>query len=832
MRDENKAKKHHPNEPAHLHERSAKGVAPESSCQQTGTPPPREHELLVRILQATPVGIVVADREGRITFCNGQAEQILGLTGDETTSYTYDTPRWHITDFDGNPLPDEALPFQRVMVAEQPISDIQRIFEWPDGRKRFFSINAAPLFDNSGAIEGIVATLNDITQQVVTEKARRESAQFCSIFESIPMGMHMYQLKEDGRLVLTDYNPASASILGIDHTQLVGKTIEEAFPELAQTEIPEACRRVAASGEVWQTAESDCQEGQIARVLEVHTFQALPGRVVAAFLDVTKRKRTEQALRESEAKLQSIFRAAPIGIGLVTDRILQWINDMLCQMTGYSEDDLIGQSARLMYETQEEFLRVGREKYAEIAQDGIGTIETRFVRKDGRPIDVLLSSCPLDPNDLSAGVTFTALDITERREAEKALRRRTEQLEALRRTSLVLGSTLDHDRVLEHLLNQIAVVVPYDSANIMWLEDGIARITHHRGYERAGTAEATAALLLSVEETPNLRRMYSTGQPHVVPDTWADPQWVQLIPTRWIRSWAGAPIIVQDQVIAFFCLDSGTPGTYGPEHGDLLAAFAAHAAVAIENARLYDKAQLAYKELKQTQAQLIQSAKLAAVGQLAAGVAHELNNPLTSVLGFAELLLLGTDPDDPAREDLSVIADEARRARDIVRGLLDFARQSPSMLEDANLNLVVKETLDLIRRQISNGRVVLEEHYAENLPAIPLSVSRMKQVFLNLITNALYAMPEGGTLTLRSEQVGDRAAVRIIDTGTGIPADLLSRIFDPFFTTKPVGEGTGLGLSVSLGIVLEHGGQITVESQLGEGSQFTVWLPLEAPEGG
>jgi PAS domain S-box-containing protein len=241
------------------------------------------------------------------------------------------------------------------------------------------------------------------------------------------------------------------------------------------------------------------------------------------------------------------------------------------------------------------------------------------------------------------------------------------------------------------------------------------------------------------------------------------------------------------------------------------------------------------EQLKMTQAQLVQAAKLAAVGELAAGVAHELNNPLTSVMGYAELLLDTLPPDIPFRGDLEIIAKQAARARDIVRNLLDFARQSKLQRQPCDLNQIVQQTLGLIRQHLETSGVVIEEQYAPYLEPVDLNSGQMKQVFLNLINNAAQAMPQGGRLRVSTVQVGDEMLVTVTDTGTGIPPDIMDRIFDPFFTTKPVGQGTGLGLSVSLGIVQEHGGRITVESQVKPpdqdsspgGSTFSVWLPVK-----
>jgi two-component system NtrC family sensor kinase len=294
----------------------------------------------------------------------------------------------------------------------------------------------------------------------------------------------------------------------------------------------------------------------------------------------------------------------------------------------------------------------------------------------------------------------------------------------------------------------------------------------------------------------------------------------------WLRSYAAAPIHGRDRIIGFLAMDSGSPDFYTVTHIQLLETFAVHAGLALQNAWLYKDLQERMLDLREAQSQLVQSAKMAAVGQLAAGVAHELNNPLTSVLGFAELLMWQAKPGDPDWQDLNAITEEARRARNIVRNLLDFARQSESSPEPNDVNDLLTQTLALLRRQLVSEDVELVEQYASDLPPLMLSTNGIKQIFLNLVSNALQAMPQGGTLTVTTELLGDEVAARIADTGTGIPDEKLPHIFEPFFTTKPVGQGTGLGLSVSLGIAQDHGGRITVQSRVGEGTVFTVWLPI------
>ncbi|MBI3609952.1 MAG: GAF domain-containing protein [Nitrospirae bacterium] len=293
---------------------------------------------------------------------------------------------------------------------------------------------------------------------------------------------------------------------------------------------------------------------------------------------------------------------------------------------------------------------------------------------------------------------------------------------------------------------------------------------------------------------------------------------------------------------------SGDP--YTPEDLKLLDIVARQAATSIENSLLYNKVQQQMNELRivQTQ-QLIQSAKLASLGELATNVAHEINNPLTSILGFTTLILEDMGDHDPRKQDLKIIQSEAMRSRDIVRNLLDFARKRGIKKEATDINPLIQKTLNLLRHQAEISNIRLNEDYAPDLPTIIVDADQMKQVFINLLKNAFDAMPKGGTLTITTRAHGlngprteagfhekplvfaDRVIeIRFKDTGEGIAKEHLPKIFDPFFTTKE-GLGTGLGLAVSYGIIERHSGRIEVESVIGEGTTFVIKLPVkqEAP---
>ncbi len=233
---------------------------------------------------------------------------------------------------------------------------------------------------------------------------------------------------------------------------------------------------------------------------------------------------------------------------------------------------------------------------------------------------------------------------------------------------------------------------------------------------------------------------------------------------------------------------------------------------------------------RSAESRLFQAAKLAAVGEMAAGVAHELNNPLTTVTGFAELTLEDLPADSDLRSDLQMVLQEARRARDVVRRLLDFARQTESTRARADLNEVIVDVIELTRHLLKTSGVQLIFNLTDELPWVSMDANQMKQVFLNLFHNALQAMPSGGVLKVHTRKAIDEGREWVIasvrDSGEGILPEHRERVFEPFFTTKSDQGGTGLGLSVTYGIVTDHGGRIEVDSQPGDGSTFTVWLPL------
>jgi signal transduction histidine kinase len=336
--------------------------------------------------------------------------------------------------------------------------------------------------------------------------------------------------------------------------------------------------------------------------------------------------------------------------------------------------------------------------------------------------------------------------------------------------------------------------------------------------------------------------VFETGQGELVNDVLQDERYSP------IRGWqAGSELCVAirdgTNVLGIIDVEASSRNAFTQNDFIALESLAGILATVITSADQYRRLQETIYQLRETEMELnarmeaqrlaenrlVQAAKLAAVGEMAAGIAHELNNPLTSVTGFAELVLDDLPEDSKSRPDLELVVREARRARDVVRRLLDFARQSESAHASASLNKVVEDVITLSRHLIHTNGVELRLDIQEDLPWVLMDENQMKQVLINLVHNALQSMPEGGQMQIETRvapKMGRSGIlVSVQDTGVGIPLEDQTRIFEPFFTTKADRGGTGLGLSVTYGIVSEHGGEIELSSEPGKGSTFKVWLP-------
>ena len=405
----------------------------------------------------------------------------------------------------------------------------------------------------------------------------------------------------------------------------------------------------------------------------------------------------------------------------------------------------------------------------------------------------------------------------------------------------VVGLTDPHE-VAESTANLLARYFSYELAAV-FIADETGKLTIG-GF--GGVSQNVVKRAMKSVEYPLIGgitgHVFETGEGVLVNDVLQDERYMP------IKGWqAGSEmcVVIRDSSKMLGIIDVESSSRNAFTHNDYIAleSLAGILATIITSADQYQRLQEMIYQLRETEMELnarmeaqrlaenrlVQAAKLAAVGEMAAGIAHELNNPLTSVTGFAELVMDDLPQESPSRPDLDLVIREARRARDVVRRLLDFARQSESARASASLNRVVEDVITLTRHLIHTNGVELKLEMQEDLPWVSMDENQMKQVLLNLVHNALQAMPAGGQMEIKTaafQKVGrEGVMVSVRDNGVGIKPEDQPRIFEPFFTTKADRGGTGLGLSVTYGIVSDHGGEIEVISQPGFGSTFTVWLP-------
>ncbi len=424
-----------------------------------------------------------------------------------------------------------------------------------------------------------------------------------------------------------------------------------------------------------------------------------------------------------------------------------------------------------------------------------------------------------------------------------------EELERVRELSLLhdIGQsmhTLNLEETLELILQGVAKGIGFDRVRLYFLDEEkrqlICKVAV--GVEK----EKIQSLTLPYDREDNMvSRAMMERRPFIVEDAGRDPRVNPgLISFLDVKSFAVAPLLSRDRVLGGISADNLITQTVITENKlQSFMIFANQAALALENALMYEelktfssqlegRVRKASARLEETQRQLFQSEKLAALGKLSAGIAHEIRNPLTSIKILIHSLVDEQATETSREKDLAVIEAEIGRVNKIIKQFLDFARPRPPSLEPMEVKAILEETLALLVYEMEAQKISLDRSYAPDIPPVPMDREQMKQVFLNLMLNAIQAMERGGHLKVairwKSAPSGDggrsMAEISVQDTGPGMEEDIRSKIFEPFFSTKE--EGIGLGLPIAQRIVEEHGGQIQVESRAGEGTTFTVILPF------
>jgi Amt family ammonium transporter len=424
-----------------------------------------------------------------------------------------------------------------------------------------------------------------------------------------------------------------------------------------------------------------------------------------------------------------------------------------------------------------------------------------------------------------------------------------EELERVRELSLLhdIGQsmhTLNLEETLELILQGVAKGVGFDRVRLYLLDEERGQLLCKVavGVEK----DKIQNLTLPFDREDNMvSRAMMERRPFIVEDARQDPRVNPgLISFLDVKSFAVVPLLSRDKVLGGISADNLLTHTLITERKlQSLMIFANQAALALENALMYEelkafssqleeRVRKASARLEETQRQLFQSEKLSALGKLSAGIAHEIRNPLTSIKILIHSLVDERATEASREKDLAVIEAEIGRVNKIIKQFLDFARPRPPSLEPMDVRAILEETLALLVYEMEAQKIFLERSYTPDLPPVPMDREQMKQVFLNLLLNAIQAMERGGNLRVairwKPAPSGDggrsSAEIAVEDTGPGMGEDIRSKIFEPFFSTKE--EGIGLGLPIAQRIVEEHGGEIRVESRQGEGTTFTILIPL------
>jgi two-component system NtrC family sensor kinase len=515
-----------------------------------------------------------------------------------------------------------------------------------------------------------------------------------------------------------------------------------------------------------------------ARNIEVHGYPIFDaeGNVVQMIeysLDITERKRAEEALRESEEFRSSLLANSPNPIGVINpDSSLRYVNPALEKLTGFPAAELIGKKAPYPFWTQET-LKNTTLNFRKAMRQGDQRTEELFQKKSGERFWVKISSMPVNNDGEFKYLLFNWVDITERRQVEEALRQSEKKYKNLAEATSDMIWEADENGIFTFVSPRIKELLGYEAKEL---------IGKKRTLDLAPKAEAKRWLKrfkeINIKKEPFFG--FEITQLHK----------------------NGTPILFEISGIPNFNSDGNFKGYVGINKN--------------------------ITERKLIEEQLMLTDRLASIGELASGIAHELNNPLTSVIGFSQLLLEEDIPQN-LKEDLGTIYNEAQRASAIVKNLLTFARKHTPLRQLSQVNNILEDVLKLRAYEHKVNNIELERNFAADLPEIMVDYFQMQQVFLNIIVNAESAMLEAngrGKLVITTSRHNNTVNVAIADNGPGIVKKNLRRVFDPFFTTKEVGKGTGLGLSICHGIVAEHGGRIYAESMVNKGATFVVELPV------
>jgi len=648
----------------------------------------------------------------------------------------------------------------------------------------------------------------------LSEQVLRSQRQWVNTFDSIQDLI----LAHDAEFKILRANQALLERLELSPAEIIGFPCEEALPKQQAWMGCPYCER----GEGLTEGLDPCFGGQSVVSTASYVEQGQQKGTIHVIHDATDRQAAEE-------KYRMLFEQAQEGVFVATlEGDLLDCNDAFLTMLGYgSRDELVTLDLGSVLGATNEEREVFRSELE--THNYVRNFEMTVRRKDGALLTAALSC--FATRDLEGRIERYqgfVLDNTEKKRSEDEMRRRNRELNALNAMAVIATQSFDLDEILNLTLRQVVSLFGAETGSVYlacepegtyrrragWGPRSEARMRMSEVVFPDGMGELvmrSRAEVVTQDFLPHL-------PPAVVEFVCADrlPYWI------WVLLWS------KDKPIGIMGLASREDRHYSSNDENLLVAISRQLATTVEKVLLYEETCRAYEDLRKTQEQLLQSEKMSAIGQLISGVAHELNNPLTAILGYAQLLQ-GARLDDRSSEYVGKLFKQAQRTHRVVQNLLSFARQHKPQKQEVDLRKVLEETLTLSEYDLKINNVALERDIPKNLPPVVADPHQLEQVFLNIINNALDAMEQSrgrGTLKVSVTLKDSLVCVEFDDNGPGIKEP--NRIFDPFYTTKDLGKGTGLGLSICYGIIKEHEGEIVARNRPEGGA--TIEVRLQASE--
>lgn len=648
--------------------------------------------------------------------------------------------------------------------------------------------------------------VHDITERKQMEETLRESEEkFRNLAEKSIVGIYLIQ---DG--VFKYVNSRQAEICEYRIEEMIDKAMvrDVVYPEDWPLVEGNMRKRICGESTFLHYAFRVYTKNKKIKYTEVYSSRTMyQGKlaIIGTMLDITDLKQSGEALRKSEATLQSVFKATPVGIALMKDRVFQRINNAWCKIFGYSESDVIGHTFRMAYDNEAEYERVGQELYASILGSGMIPVQTRLRRKDGVFRDITLTAAPLHLEDISLGTVVAAEDITDHKKTEEDLKKNRRELAD----------------IIEFLPDATFVIDKEDSV-IAW-NRAIEIMTGIRKEDMLGKSNNEYSLAFYGD------RRYMLID-HV------------LHPDREMQSHYTAIQRVGDMLFGEAFIPNLPHGsTHLSATTSVLRNEKREIVAAIECLR--DNT-----ERKKLEERLNRAEKMEVLGRLAGGVAHDLNNVLGVLVGYSELLAEELPQGSPLKRYTDNILNSSVKSAAIIQDLLTLARRGVAVSELVRLNNIVHDYLqspEFEKLQSHHRHVNIYTELANDLLNIKGSPVHLSKTAMNLISNAAEAISDRGEVRIKTEnrhldrpirgydemKEGDYVALTVSDTGSGISANDIGKIFEPFYTKKIMGRsGTGLGLAVVWGTVKDHNGYIDVQSEEGKGSVFTLYFPATREE--